>query len=72
MAALTAQTHALLALTQTLALRASSEPPPPIQLHMEPGETHVHLHPGKTIKTPIRDEHGLITAIIEQQEFPDG
>ncbi len=72
LAALTAQTNALLALTQTLALRASNEPPPPIQLHMEPGETHIHMRSSKTTKTPIRDENGLITAIIEQQDFSDG
>jgi lambda family phage portal protein len=38
----------------------------PIQIRIDPGETHVHLHHRAVVKTPIRDpETGLITRIIE-------
>lgn len=73
---LAAQEQALATLQQTVVVLAQNRPASadsaPLQVKIEPGETHVHLHPGKTIKTPIRDDNGLIVRIEEHQEPADG
>lgn len=66
------QNCALISTLHALSERSVSAESKPVHVQIDPGETHVHLHPGKTIKTPIRDENGLIVRIEEHQESTDG
>jgi lambda family phage portal protein len=59
-------------LLAAMAFAQRAPEPAAIKVQIDPGETHVHLHHGKTIKTPIRDENGLIARIEEHQEPADG
>ncbi len=70
--AISEQQQSLVAAVRHLAERAAAAESKPVRVQIDPGETHVHLHHGKTIKTPIRDENGLIARIEEHQEPADG